>query len=150
MDFKKWDDKADLKGLINDVNEAKENGGGNFKEVPTGTYEVKVDKMELTESKKGNPMVTIWFEILTGEFKGSKIFYNQVITQGFQIHNSNELLRSLGTDLLVEFKSYSEYANLILNIHEAIDGKFEYALEYGENKNGYKTFEIKEVFELVD
>lgn len=80
MDFSKFDKAVDIEGLKHDIEEAKENGG-NRREVPHGDYEVKVQKMELTESKKGDPMVSIWFKILTGEFKNSLLFYNQVITQ---------------------------------------------------------------------
>ena len=84
--FDKWDKDIDTEGLANDVKEAAENGGGDYKEVPHGDYEVAVQQMELKASKKGDPMVSIWFKILEGEFKGSIIFYNQVITQGFQVH----------------------------------------------------------------
>lgn len=146
MDYSKFDKMVDVERL---KKEAEENGGGNYKEVPYGDYEVKVDKMELTESKKGDPMVSIWFTILTGEFKGSKIFFNQVITQGFQIHIVNELLRSMGTGLEgIEFSSYSQYGTMLMDIHEAVDGKLEFALEYGETKKGFPTFKITEVFEV--
>lgn len=149
IDFSKFDKAMDLNGLKKDIEEAKENTG-NFREVPLGNYEVKVDKMELTESKKGDPMVSIWFKILAGEYKGSLIFYNQVITKGFQIHMANELLRSMtdgeGT---VEFESYSQYGQLLMDIHETIDGNFEYGLEYGENK-GFKTFKITDIFEVEE
>lgn len=76
MDFSKFDKEVDLDGLKNDLAEVEKNGGsGERKEVPHGTYEVKVDKLELTESKtSGNPMVTCWFKVLSGEFKGSLIY----------------------------------------------------------------------------
>lgn len=83
-----WDDfdKAiDTEGLAKDVEEAAENGGR--REVPHDTYEVAITKLELVKSKKGDPMVTCWMKILEGEYKGSLIFMNQVVTQGFQIHN---------------------------------------------------------------
>ena len=89
-----WDefDKAiDTEGLAKDVEEAAENGGR--REVPHDTYEVAVTKLELVKSKKGDPMVTCWMKILEGEYKGSLIFMNQVVTQGFQIHIANEFLR---------------------------------------------------------
>lgn len=73
-----WDefDKAyDLDGLNKDLKD-NENNSGNYREVPHGTYEVAVNKMELTKSKKGKPMVSIWFKIAAGEFAGSLIFYN--------------------------------------------------------------------------
>lgn len=147
VDFSKFDKSVDLDGLREDIKEAQENGGGDYKEVPHGKYEVSIEKMELVESKKGDPMVSIWFNIVSGEYKNSKIFYNQVITKGFQIHLVNELLRSLESDLDVEFETYKQYSKLLLDIHENIDGKFEYALNYDEKK-GYNTFSISEVFEL--
>ena len=50
--FDKWDNEIDVEGLQHDIDEAAK-GSGNFKEVPPDTYEVSVDKMELTASKKG-------------------------------------------------------------------------------------------------
>lgn len=147
VDFSKFDKAVDLDGLKKDIEDSKENTG-NFKEVPLGKYEVAVDKMELTESKKGDPMVSIWFKIISGEYKNSRLFFNQVITQGFQIHIVNELLRSMDTGLEgIEFESYSQYGQMLMDIHEAVDGQLEFAIEYGENK-GFKTFEITEVFEV--
>lgn len=149
-----WDefDRAiDTKGLQGDIKEAAENGGGNFKEVPVGKYEVAVEKMELVKSKsKGEPMVTIWFKIVGKDdpYKGSLIFMNQVITQGFQIHIVNELLRAMDTGMDIHFDTYSQYGNLLMDIHEAIDKKVEFALDYSENNKGYKVFEIEEVFDV--
>lgn len=147
VDFSKFDKSVDLDGLREDIKEAQENGGGDYKEVPHGEYEVSIEKMELVESKKGDPMVSIWFNVVSGDYRNSKIFYNQVITKGFQIHLVNELLRSLESDLVVEFETYKQYSELLLDIHENVDGKFEYALNYDEKK-GYNTFSILEVFEL--
>ena len=148
MDFSKFDKSIDLEGLKNDIEEARENGSGDFKEVPLGKYEVKIDKLELTESKKHDPMLTCWMKILEGEYEGSMIFMNQVITQGFQIHIANEFLRSLGAEHDVEFESYSQYANLIMDIAEEIDGKKEYLVDYGQTKKGFNTFEIEDVFDV--
>ena len=153
--FAQWDNSVDMEGLQKDIQEAKENGGGNFKEVPHGQYEVSIEKMELKASKeKQNPMVSVWFNIVNGEFKGQKIFMNQVITQGFQIHIVNEFLRSLVQGCadapVVEFKNYSQYNNLLMDIHELIAESFEYAVIYGQTKKGYDTFEIEEIFTLED
>ena len=155
MDFSKFDKMVDMEGLQHDIDEAAENGG-NFRDVPTGTYEVKVEKMELSKTGEkaknpGVPMVSIWFKILEGEFKNSLIFYNRVIygttNDAFMIHSNNELLKQLDSGLEVKFESYNQYATLLLDIAEAIDGKLEYGLKYGENKQGFKTFEITDVFE---
>ncbi len=142
-----FDEKIDTEGLKKDAEEAAKNGGGDFKEVPLGTYEVEVNKLELKKSKKGDPMLSVWFKILTGEYKGSLIFYNQVMTQGFGIHNANEMLRSLDSGVDIEFTNFKKYHEMLLDVLEAVEGTLEYALEYGENNKGYNTYKIIDVFD---
>lgn len=152
--FDKWDATVDTEGLAKDVADAAaSSGNGTYKEVPHGEYEVAVTKLELVASKKGDPMVSAWFKIVgEDEYKGSLIFMNQVISQGFQIHIANEFLRSLVAEcgINVEFKTYSQYANMIMDIMEAINDKYEFALKYGKGKKDFNTFQITEVFALED
>lgn len=154
MDFSKFDKMVDIDGLKKDIADAEANGGGaDFEDVPHGSYEVAIDKLELTETKKtGKPMASCWMKIVSdGEYKGQRIFMNQVITQGFQIHIMNAFLRSLlpeGSGIDVEFTGYADYNDLLLDIAEYVDGKFEYGLEYGENNKGFDTFQITDIFEL--
>ena len=144
--FEKWNESTDLKGLQDDIKDAQDNNK-EFEKVPHGEYEVKLDKLELKASKKGDPMVSAWFTILEGKYKKSKLFLNQVITQGFQIHIVNELLKSMGTDLAIEFVDYKQYADLLLDVAEFCDeNNLEFALKYEDNK-GYDKFTITEVFE---
>ncbi len=145
--WEKFDKQVDVEGLKKDAQAAAENKI-EFKEVPEGHYEVKIDKMELTESKKGRPMLTVWMKILEGEYKGQLIFYNQVVDIGFGLHNANKFLRSLDSGLDVEFENFRQYGNLIMDIHEAIDGKLEYGLKYSKNNKGYDEFKITDVFEI--
>lgn len=142
-----FDEKVDVDGLKKDADEAAKNGGGNYEEVPEGTYEVEVNKMELVKSKKGDPMLSIWFKILEGKYKNSLIFYNQVMNQGFGVHNANEMLRSLDSGVEIEFVSFKKYHTMLLDINEAINGSLAYALEYGKNNKGYNTYKITDVFE---
>ncbi len=144
--WEKFDKAVDVEGLKKDAQEVAENKQ-NFKEVPDGKYEVKIEKMELKESKSGRPMVSIWMKILSGEYKGQLIFYNQVIDMGFGLHNANEFLRSLDSGIDVKFESFGQYNDLLMDIHEAIDETLEYGLEYGTNSKGYNTYEITDVFE---
>lgn len=143
----KFDNAIDTKGLAEDVKDAQENGAS-YKDVPHGDYEVAIDKLELSESKAHDPMVIVWFKVLAGEYKGSYIFMNQVVTKGFQIHIVNEFLRSLDTGVDIEFVTYKQYGNLLMDVMEAIDGNLEYALHYGEGRKGFSTYEITEVFEV--
>lgn len=147
--FEKFNKNMDLEGLKHDINEAKNNGGtGEFKEVPTGTYEVQIAKMELKESKKGDPMVTVWFKILEGEYKNSMLFMNQVITQGFQIHIVNQFLRSLDSGIDVEFEDYEQYNNLLMDIMEEITDNFEYGLNYSISRKGFAEYKITDVYKV--
>lgn len=154
MDFEKFDEMVDLEGLKADIAAASNGGNGaERKNVPHGMYEVAIEKLELTTTKtSGKPMVTCWFRVLSeGEYLGQMIFMNQVVSNGFQIHIANDFLRSIcfGPDApKITFESYSQYAQLIMDVAEYIDGKFEYAMHYGKTTKGYNTFEIEEIFEL--
>lgn len=146
VDYSKFDKMIDVDGLKDDLRNAEENNT-DFEDVPFGQYEVGIKKMELTESKKGDPMVSIWFEIISGDYKGRLLFYNQVISKGFGLHKADELLRSLDSGVEVRFENFKQYGDMLCDIAETIEKqKLEYALEYGEKK-GYSTFEITEVFE---
>jgi len=144
--WEKFDKIINTKALKEDVKAAQENNQ-EYRDVPKGHYEVKIEKLELVESKTGKPMMACWMKILGGEYKGQLIFYNQVIHVGFGIHKATEFLRSLDSGIEVQFDSYQQFNDLLLTIHEAIDGNFEYEVDYGEDKKGYSTYVIKEVFE---
>ena len=143
----KFDQVVDTEGLKKDVKEVAENKI-DYKEVPEGRYEVKIHKMELKQSKTGRPMVTFWFKILEGEYNNQYIFWNQVVDMGFGLHKVNEFLRSLDSGLEVQFENFTQYGQLLMDIHEAIDGRLEYGLKYSKNSKGYDEFEITDVFEL--
>ena len=143
--FEKWNSNVDLAGLQKDIKDAQDNNK-EFEAVPHGEYEVKLDKLELKATKKGDPMVSAWFTILNGKYKNIKLFMNQVVTQGFQIHIVNEFLRSMKTNIDVDFEDYKQYAELLLDVAEFCDANnLEFAIKYEDNK-GYDKFTITEVF----
>lgn len=156
FDWSKFDKNVDVEALEADVKEVEENGGGNFEPIPDGQYEVEVEVMELTTSKAGDPMLKIWFKVLEGEYEGQRIFYNKVMQPqndrafGLQVHQNNELLRALWDCEKddVKFTGFEDYADLVLDIHEDIEGKFEYLLKKETDDKGYDQFEIEEVFEV--
>ncbi|MDT2268161.1 DUF669 domain-containing protein [Paenibacillus larvae] len=143
--WEKFDKTINVEALKEEVKQAEEQGG--FPEVPEGAYEVKIEKLELVQSKSGKPMLTCWMKILDGEYKGQKLFYNQVAHIGFTIKKAIEFLRSLDSGLDIEFENYKQFSDLVLEIHEKIDGVMEYVVDYEKDKN-YSTFEITEVFEV--
>lgn len=159
FDWGKFDKGLNLDELQKDVEAAAENDFGEFPTIPDGKYEVGVEKLELTQSKKGDPMLSIWFTILDGEHKGNKLFYNKVMQPqnpnawGIQVHQNNDFLRSLwdADKDEVTFKNFEQYGDLIMDIAEDVmaDGdEWEYMLEKSTNDKGYDVFEILEIFEV--
>ena len=146
--FEKWNNTIDVKGLQTDIEEA-EKSQGDYQEVPIGTYECKIEKMELVESSTNKPMVSIWFRILKGDYENNMMFMNQVVTEGFQFSIVNRFLKSLEAidDDTVKFEDYEQYNNLLMDIMEAIDKKLEYLVEK-KVKKGFPVYTIKEVYEV--
>ena len=145
--FAKFNEMFDLSGLKTDIESAASNTGGDFVEVPDGSYEVKVSKIELGESKKTQmPMMKVWFDILAGEYKGQKIFCNQMLTSGFSIHKANELLTAFESGVPVSFENFEQYADVMTQVFNAIDGTGEYELAYGHNNKGFATYTIVQRF----
>lgn len=129
--------EAGLRDLQNDI-AAQNTKTGDFVEVPHGDYEVKVIKIELGQSKKEMPMAKVWFEVLAGEYKGQKIFMNQMLTSAFGFHKMNEFLNSLETGVTVLFENFQQYADLFAQIFAEVDGKAEYQLAYTANPKNEK------------
>ena len=129
-----------LRDLQNDI-ASQGSKTGDFVEVPHGDYEVKVVKIELGQSKKEMPMAKVWFEVLAGEYKGQKIFMNQMLTSAFGFHKMNEFLNSLETGITVVFENFQQYANLFAQIFAEVDGKAEYQLAYTANPKNEKFSE---------
>ena len=149
--FDKFNQMFDVDGLKSDIEQAA-SSTSEFVEVPHGDYEVKVVKIELGETGEksknpGMPMAKVWYEIIAGDYKGQKIFQNQMLTTGFGIHKMNEFLNSLETGIPVVFENFTQYNDLFKQIFDAVDGKAEYALAYGENNKGYATYVITQRFE---
>jgi hypothetical protein len=153
--FEKFASKINAEELAASQKEIKENAsGGDYPEVPVGTYEVKVDKLECKMSSKNNPMISIWFKILKGDFKDSIIFYNGVFYEDWMRHRVAKILsdilddgdRTAEINLILKSNDINTVNDFCMDVHEHIDGTFEYLLDYGERK-GYNTYNIEEVFD---
>lgn len=154
LDFSKFDQQVDLNALKNNVEEAEKNGGfGEFPEIPKGTYTVKMEKMEIGETKDGRPMLKVQARIIEGEFEKHCIFMNRVL---FGTKNDANMIASAVTFLKklepsdevgeVTFDGFAQFADLVLDIMEDIDGALEYEIDY--DPKGFNTISIKDVFEV--
>ena len=104
--------------------------------------------MELKVTKKGDPMVSVWFKIVAGNYTGKMLFYNQVIKLPFQLKILINFLNSLKTGINVTFGTYEELENLLDDFMNEINGRLEFSLDYRENNKGYETYTIKETFNI--
>lgn len=153
----KFDKNVDMDEIKKDIEDA-ENGNGNRPDIPDDTYEVSVKKMELKQSKHGDPMLSIWFQIEAGEFKGSLIFYNGVMQPagqylGLQIHNNDVILRGLKAfeDDEVKFNGFNDYNDLIMDIAEEVEENDDYHYKLKQSTNAKnKDFKDLEILELLD
>ena len=65
LDLKALDEKVDSDGLNKDIKAAEESGGtGEFPQLPAGHYFVKMENLELGETKDGRPMVKWMFRVI--------------------------------------------------------------------------------------
>jgi len=103
-----------------------------FEEVPDGKYQVRIEKAQLTESSKGDPMVKWDLVVLSGAHAGRHIFKNAVITRaslpyvkgdlkllGLELERfstlPNHLPSVLGKTLQVTRRTSGEYTNVYFN-----------------------------------
>lgn len=152
MDFSEFDKKVDFEELGKSIAEARKNN--DFPEVPNGTYITKLVKLELGKTKADNrPMVKADFKILEGEFKNSHLFYNKVIygtkNDGNMIASVLGFLNNLEpTEEVgpIEFKSYSQFSELLLDIAEDCAEALNYEVVY--EKDAFNSISIKSAIEL--
>ena len=151
IDFDKINRSVDLEGLRKDVENASANGTGDFPTVPAGKYEVALVSMEIKGTKKDNrPMLAASFKILSGEYKNQRLFMNRVIygtkNDGNMIKSAVGWLNSMESGVDVAFQDYKQFAELVIDVAEAIDDKIEFAVEYDPEQ--FNSIKIVEIFDV--
>lgn len=153
INFEKINKSVDLKALQMDVEDAMKNGGGDYPTIPAGKYEVKLKTMEIkgTKADPNRPMLAVSFEILTGEYKNQRIFMNRVLygtkNDKNMIASAMGFLDKLDSGVPISFTDYEQFAQLVLDAAEAVDGVLEYAVDYDDTR--FNSISIDEVFEVV-
>lgn len=149
MDFSKFDNAINQAELSKQLEEAKNNPQQTDREVPAGNYTVKIEKMELAATKDGRPMFKVQCRILEGEFKKWCLFMNRVIygtkNDANMIASVIGWLEKLEPSVQVEFKNYSQFADLVLDIFEEVADTVELDVEY--DPNAFNSISIEEVFD---
>ncbi len=155
VDFSTFDAKVDLDALQKEVASAPD---ANYEDVPDGDYIVAIEKMEIKLTKAGDKlMFAVQAKIKEGEHAKRLIFFNRVIsgstspkwTDGMSIKSVctwvNELLDGSDTPP-VNFVNYADFADQILDVFQAIQGKIEIEVDY--KASAFNPITIKEVFDV--
>ena len=149
MDFSKFDATINEADLAKQLEEAKNNSTQSDKEVPAGNYTVKIEKMELGATKDGRPMFKVQCRILEGEFKKWCLFMNRVVygtkNDANMISSVIGWLQKLEPSMTVEFKNYSQFSELVLDIFEEVADAVELDVAY--DPNAFNSISIEEVFD---
>ena len=153
IDFDKIDRTVDLKGLQADVEDAKKNSV-DFSTIPSCRYRENAETMEIKGTKPypNRPMLAVSFKILSAEYKNQRLFMNRVLygtkNDKNMIASAMGFLEKLDSGIPVSFTSYKQFAQLVLDIAEAIDRKLEYAVDYDDSR--FTSISIDEVYEVED
>lgn len=122
IDLSKYDKKVNHKELEEQMKKASENS---FDPIPSGDYEVKLEKLELKENSKNNLMISAQYRILNGPEKNKCLFQNITISgtknDGFMLHQAKELINNLGFD--IEFESYVQFGEEVEEIADSAIGE---------------------------
>lgn len=151
MNFEEFDKVVDLNKLKEDAAEIEKNGGtGEYAEIEAGTYHGKIEKLELGATKDDRPMMKVQFRITENPCKNKCLFMNRVLygtkNDANMIASAIGWLKTLAPseDIVVAFESFSQFADLILDIHEDI-AELEYDVEY--DPDSFNNISIAEVYE---
>lgn len=151
MDFSKFDKEVNLNQLQQDAAEIiKNNGTGEYPDIEAGDYTGKIEKLEVGTTKDGRPMLKVQFRITEDPHKNSCLFMNRVL-YGTK-NDANMIASAIGwletlepsEDIIIEFKSYSQFADLVLDIAEDI-AELEYSVSY--DPDAFNNISIEAVFE---
>ena len=147
IDFNAWNEQYGGKEALDDLKKAAEN---EYTELPDDDYICRLEKLELAESKKGQPMVKGQFRVTEGKHKKQCIFYNQVFTRGFPQHKALEFLRSLQIfdKTEVDFDGdFNDFNDLLLDMAEEAESTF-MTFKIKKSKDGdYTRIECLEVYD---
>lgn len=148
----------DYQNILNAYEKAKENTYDNTP-LPAGVYRVKVEKIELSQTKKEpiRPMGKIQFRIVAGEHKKKCLFWNKILvgyTQDGQLNALglklfDDFLNSLQPRFEVSFSKcktgFEGYKDLLLDVAEDIEGlEYDIELKYNGDFPEYKVIEFYE------
>ena len=102
--------------------------------VVPGRYTVVVEDAEWSESSNGNPMITLWYRVLNGEFEGRTIIDRLTQTEG-------ALFRTVGFMQALGFPTPEK--RLQVNLRQWVGKVLDIDVEDGDPYNGRVKSEVR-------
>ena len=155
MDFSQFDKKLNMDQFKKDLEDAKQNAGDDYPEVPKGKYTVKIERMEIRPTKNGEPMFSAMCRIQDGEYKKNCIFFNRKIYGNKESDKWNDAkavqtvitwLDKLQTETIPEFKSYSQFNECVLDIFDECE-EYGIMLDVDYDPEGFNPIKITDVYD---
>ncbi|CAM2066744.1 DUF669 domain-containing protein [Sulfidibacter corallicola] len=131
-------EQIDLAELDNKF-ESEEASETNHTPVPDGKYQVNVDKIELTRSKSGNPMLKWTLRIIGPTQRKRLLWKNSVITEAS--------IKWLKRDLIIAGLVLAKLSDLEHRLHELLDIQLEVKKV---TKNDYENIYLQRLIEIDD
>lgn len=141
--WKKSVSSADIAAAEKAAAEAKKN---EFTEVPSGEYDVVLNKLELKDSSfDDSKQIWINLKVIDGEYKGSTINYNGVFRDNFSkgFNPTSKILAALSDEedgepiiqAVLRSEDYDQIEELLADISEAAEG-LGYGIKYDVKYSG--------------
>lgn len=151
MDFSKFDKEINTNELSKAIEDAANNPQFEARDVPAGQYEVKLEKMEVKATKDGRPMFSVMMRIISGDYKKMCLFMNRVL---YGTKNDANMIASVLGWLKkldpeaddIEFKNYSQFSDLVLDIYEDLSEAVSIDVDY--DPDAFNNITILDVNDL--
>lgn len=102
-----FDTESNSNDVVIDFTNVAEDAG--FEPIPVGTYEAAISGMEIRTSKKGNPMVSVTFDVQNEDYKNRKLFTHFVLNNDISLGRLKKFLINVFPDLELRSVNLAEF-----------------------------------------
>lgn len=141
------EDLKELAGLFDEVKDLQEDDFNDFEQLPDGNYKATIADLEVTESKAGNPMFVLSYEVTQGEYKGFIHKQFILLTGNDEVQLRRNINRYATTVKKLGVDTSKGLEHTFNNLANGLDKKVIIKLETTVSRNG-KSY-TNTSFELV-
>lgn len=150
IDFSAFNNAVNMEQIDKELTDLKA-GKQVYEDVPDDKYAVRIASMMLDRAKSDphKLLFKVSFEIIEGEYKKRRIFWNQNVLNSRGIHTVCEFIRSLGVfeeDDVLWNNDFGDFNDVILDAAQACDeSKLKMVIDYSHNDKGFASITVDKV-----